>query len=165
MSGDTSGVGGGGDKWNVGVAALMAARQERFMCHFRFEHRMLSQIFNASTGSGKGVGRGKGWLLVCASEMATLHTHVLRIRKRKRKRHFAVNSSSSSSSPKQLTECQPRPLPNLTPSLFPPSATPSSSGLCCAARFIQFICHFPFQFASAANYTTRNERVQRRTGA
>lgn len=76
MSGDTSvWVGVGGDKWNVGVAALMAARQERFMCHFRFEHRMLSQIFNASTGRREGVGRGKGWLLVCASEMATLHTH------------------------------------------------------------------------------------------
>lgn len=94
----------------VGVVALMVAT---FYVPFSVEHRMLSQIFNASQGRvkrGEGRrGRGNG-LSVSVCNRDSTHaagTHVLRIRKRKRKRHFAVNSSSSSSSPTQLTKCRP----------------------------------------------------------
>lgn len=106
----------------VGVVALMVAT---FYVPFSVEHRMLSQIFNASQGwvkrgeGGEGIGNGLSISVCNRDSTHAAGTHVLRIRKRKRKRHFAVNSSSSSSSPTQLTKCRPYLNCPLSPSCFP----------------------------------------------
>lgn len=156
----------------VGVVALMVAT---FYVPFSVEHRMLSQIFNASRGRvkrGKGRGGIGNGLSISVCNRDSTHaagTHVLRIRKRKRKRHFAVNSSSS---PTQLTKC--RPYLNCPLSPCRPLAFPFSPSLSLPLPLLGVLCgtfhsiHLPFpvsiRFGRQLHNTKRVAWAQRGGG-